>query len=113
MHCGTAVGEARAAEESLEETEYEEACEVFDQSGWDGEDDEDQHCDGIDGTSTDYGDFAEGRKNQWAHAVGEDVEGEREGSIGWRDTEFLDDAGFAGRVDCGAAVDGESVGANE
>ena len=63
LHCGTAVGEAGAAEETLKETEHEEACEVVDQSRWDGEDHEDQHCDGIDWTSTDDGDFAEGRKN--------------------------------------------------
>ena len=75
MHRSAAIGEARAAEEALEETEHEKACEVFDQRGWDGKDDKDEHCDGVDWTSTDNGDFAERCKNQWSHAVGEDVEG--------------------------------------
>lgn len=62
MHRGAAVGEARAAEETLEETEHEEAGEVFDESRWDGEDDEQEHRDGVDGTAADDGNFTEGRE---------------------------------------------------
>ena len=78
MHCGATVREAGAAEETLEETEHEEACKVLDQGRGDGENDEQEHCDGVDGASTDDGDLAERGKNQWSYAVGEDVEGERE-----------------------------------
>lgn len=97
----------------MEETKHEKACEVFDQRRRDREDDEDQHCDGVDWTSTDDGDLAEGCKDQWSHAVGEDVEGERERSVGRRHAEFFDHSAFAGGVNRGAAVDGERIGADE
>ena len=112
MHCGAPVGKAGATKETLEETEHEEACKVFDQSGWDGEDEEDEKGDGVDWTPADDWDFTERCKNQWAYAVGEDVEGERERCIGWGDAKFFDDAGFTRGVDCGAGVDGEGVGAD-
>ena len=63
MHCGAAVGEAGGAEEALQETEDEEAGEVFDQRGGDGEDDEDEEGDRVDGTAAYEGDFGEGSED--------------------------------------------------
>lgn len=63
LHCRPTVCEAGGAEEPLQESKHEEACEIVDQSGWNGDDHEDEHCDGVDRTSTDDGDFAEGGKN--------------------------------------------------
>ncbi len=113
LHGGAAVSEARAAEEALEEAEDEEAGEVLDEGRRDGQDDEDEHRDGVDGAAADDGNFAQGGEDERAHAVGEDVEGEGEGGVGGGDAEFGDDAGFAGGVDGGAAVDGKGVGADE
>lgn len=97
----------------MEETEHEEASEVFDQGCWNGEDDEDEHCDGVDRTSTHDGNLAEWGKNQRSYAIGEDVEGERERSVGWGDAELLDNAAFARGVNCRAGIDGECVGADD
>ena len=73
MHCCAAIGEAWAAEEALEETKDKEAGEVVDESGGDGEDDEEEECDGVDGTSTDTGNFAQGGEEKRSNTVGKDV----------------------------------------
>ena len=113
MHRGAAVGEARTSEKPLKESQHKEASEILDQSRWDGQDDEDEHCNRVNWTSADNRDFAEGRKNQWSYAIGEDVEGEGKRRIGWGDAELFDDAGFARGVNRGPAVDGERIDADE
>lgn len=69
MHGSAAVGETGAAEEALQVAEHEEAAEIVDESGGDGEDDEEGEGSYIDGVATDDGDFAEGGEEQGAHAI--------------------------------------------
>lgn len=71
LHGGAAVGEAGAAEEALEEAEHEEAGEVVDQGGGDGEDDEEGEGGDVDGVAADDGDLAEGSEEERTNAIWE------------------------------------------
>ncbi len=69
MHCCTAVSETRATEETLKEAENEKASKIFDEGGGDGENDEEEERDGVDGTTTDSRDFTQWSEEKRSNAV--------------------------------------------
>ena len=109
LHGGTAVGKARATEEALEEAKHEETGEGVDRRRRNRQDDEEQESDDVYRTSANEGDFAKRSEDQRPDAIRQDVEGQRQRCVGSIDTEVLNHAEFAGRVDCRAGVHGEGV----
>ena len=79
----------------------------------DGDDDEEEHGDDVDGVAADAGDLAERREDERADAVAEDVEGEAERGLEGAHAELLHDAPGGGRVNGRGRVDDKGVQADD
>ena len=106
---GAAGGEAGRAEEALEEAKGDQAREVVDDGGADGDDQEDAECYHVWRVATNGGYFRHWCEEKRSYPIPENVHGETHGGFLWCDTEGFFDIGLRGGDHGAANVDCERV----